>query len=191
MGRWGADRSSAEGSKMREPLQVLAISALFLMMGCSYGHMLSRDETPQVAADQGFIAFAADVNQRMTFTLCRDADMSNCLDFTALEPGEPAVAVSQVPAGRYCLITIAAEDPSGGMGMVRHFEGETTSCFDVEPAAIAYPGHLVFRVKETASSMAYVESGWEKRSSIEADVRSIYPRLAGYPIRVVRTRSLR
>lgn len=174
----------------QEFLKLVAVGALCVLMGCSYGHMLTRDEVPQMAADQGFIAFAADVNRRTTVTLCRDADMSHCLDFDELGPDGPAVTVSQVPAGCYCLITIAADDLSGGMGLVKHFEADTTSCFDVAAGAIAYPGHLVYLVKETATMMAYADSGWDMRDSMEAEVRSAYPKLASWPVVSVRTRAL-
>lgn len=169
-------------------LKVLALSVL---SACSYGRVLTRDETPPPATDQAFICFAVDINWRTTVTLCRDAEMGQCFDFGPLNPNDPP-SVAQVPVGRYCLIQVAAEEMNSAVGFVKGFEAERTSCFDVAPETIAYPGHFVYRIqwKPTPVTVVKIDKGWEKRDSVEAELRATYPKLAVWPIVTVSTRAL-
>ena len=157
---------------------------------CGGGRLVARDEAPVLTSEQGFIAIAADINERTALLFCRDADMIHCVDIGPLPP-EDALAVTLVPAGRYCLVTVACEAMGGVSGHTRQIEPEKSSCFDVAPGTISYPGHFVYRVRETPTMMIHVEDGWEKRDTFEATVRAAYPKLASWPVRTVRIGGVR
>lgn len=170
--------------------QTAMLGLVSVTLACGGGHVVKRAEVPQLGPQQGFIALALDTNRRTTVTLCRDADMAACVGFRRFGP-RATVKVGQVPAGRYCLASIVAEALSGAMGFVQNYEQETTSCFDVRPGVIAYPGHLIYRVQATQTTIVHIDGGWEKRDTIEAELRAVYPNLKRWPVATVATGGVR
>ncbi len=164
---------------------VLAALALLALPACG-GRLLARDETPQLQPTDGLIVIAADVNRRTSLNFCRDADLVHCVNFAALTP-EDHVAVAQVVAGRYCLAGIYAEALNGATALAIEVEPAKSRCFDVAAGTIAYPGHFVFQVRDTASMAVTSNIGWEWRNSLESELRAAYPKLADWPIRQVQT----
>jgi hypothetical protein len=79
---------------------------------------------------------------------------------------------------------------SRGTAVTANFEAENTPCFDVAPGIIAYPGHLVYKVEPRQGIWSAIDSGWEKRDGVEAQVRSKYPKLAPWRMRTVATHGL-
>ena len=164
---------------------LLTAFALFALPGCG-GHLLARDEMPQLQPTDGLIVLAADVNRRTSLKFCRDADLLHCVDFPALSPVD-RIAVAQVVAGRYCLAGIFAEALNGATALTIEVEPAKTRCFDVAAGTVAYPGHFVFQVRELQTLAVNYALGWEWRTSIEPELRAAYPKLADWPLHKVET----
>ncbi len=155
-----------------------AASALALSLalaGCGAGHILDRSETPELQPRDGFLALAVETNKRCAVTVCRDADMIHCTSFAGLTASHDLV-VSVLPAGRYCLSTIIAEDPGGGMAYVLNFEADNTSCVDVTAGRIASPGYLVLRDDKGGGV------GWDSERDVTGRLRATHPKLARWPL---------
>lgn len=166
---------------------LLALVAAFgALPGCAAGHTVGRDEAPQLTDNQGFIVMVVDSDRRITITLCRDAGTMHCAEFGPLTP-EDAMAVSQVAAGLYCISHVVADPIKKGNGISDAFEADDTTCFQVAPGVVTYPGHLVYRVDKMLSYHIGASGGWVKRDHIKSELRFKYPKLAKWPLRTVPT----
>ena len=159
--------------------QILLGAVLVALAGaCGTGHILARDETPLLEAGDGFMAMAVETNKLLSVTLCRDSDLTHCVAFGGLSASHQLV-VSVAPAGRYCLTTLQAADPGGGMAYTWNFEPGNTTCFEVTAERISYPGHFVVNDAKGGGV------GWDGERSVTATLRAAYPKLARWPVQKV------
>lgn len=149
-----------------------------LLTGCSGATVVKPDAMPTLAADEGLIVLIADGNHRTSLTLCRDADLVHCVDFGPLAREAP-IGVTQVPAGKYCLMGFSVENTNGALGFSHDIDQEDARCFVVAPGVLTYPGHFVMQVRDTATSLVYLTCGWDKRATARAEVDAAFPKLAG------------
>lgn len=168
-------------------LHVLAL-LIALLAGCVHGVIVRREDTPSLGMDEGLVVLVGDTNGRLAITLCRDADMLQCVDLGPVSTTTSVVSVAQVPTGRYCLMAVSLELVAMAYGIGENYDEETARCFEVAPGEITYPGTLVFQTRPTEyGAWELVDVGWARREdTLREQLAREMPNLHGFDIRSAR-----